>query len=103
MKQIKFKRGDTFSLNCTYKRNNVPVSVVGFDIDCQIRDRRGVLIATLADTKQELTGVFTLEPTIADTSSWPVDVLKCDIQLSENGVIRSTDTFLVVVLEEITK
>jgi len=103
MKQIKFKRGDTFSIKCTYKENGIPVSVSEFDIDCQIRNKRGALIATLVDTKQELTGVFTLEPTIADTSDWPVDVLKCDIQLSENGVIRSTDTFLVVVSEEITK
>lgn len=103
MKQIKFKRGDTFSLTCTYKVNGIPTSVSGFDIDSQIRNKRGVLIATLSDIKLVGTGQFTLTPTITDTSDWPIDVLQCDIQLSENGTIRSTDTFSIVVIEEITK
>lgn len=103
MKQVKFKRGDTFSLTCTYKVNGVPTSVSAYNIDSQIRTKRGDLVATLSDTKQVNTGVFTLVPTVSDTSEWPVDVLQCDIQLSENGTIRSTDTFYVVVVEEITK
>ena len=103
MKQIKFKRGDTFNLYCTYKVDGVATSVTSIDIDSQIRNKRGNLVATLSDAKQVQTGVFVLKPVVSDTSSWPVDVLQCDIQLSENGVIRSTDTFSIVVLEEITK
>lgn len=103
MKQIKFKRGDTFSLACTYKVNGIPTSVSGLDIDSQVRSKRGTLVATLQDTKLVDTGKFTLTPVNANTSGWPVDVLQCDIQLSENGVIRSTDTFYISVVEEITK
>ena len=103
MKQIKFKRGDTFNLTCTYKVDGSPVSVQSFDIDSQIRTRRGALVATLVDEKTQSTGVFNLSPVNANTSDWPVDVLQCDIQISENGVIRSTDTFSIVVAEEVTR
>ena len=103
MKQIKFKRGDTFSLTCTYKVNGTASSVANYDIESQIRNKRGALISILNATKLGSTGQFTLAPEDSDTSSWPIDVLQCDIQLSEGGAIRSTDTFSIVVVEEITK
>lgn len=103
MKQIKFKRGDTFSLACTYKVGGTPSSVSAFDIESQIRNKRGLLISTLNATKLVATGQFTLTPEDSDTSGWPIDVLQCDIQMSEGGTIRSTDTFSIVVVEEITR
>jgi hypothetical protein len=104
MKSItNFKRGDTFSLACIYKVDNVATSVSAYDIDSQVRDSQGNLIQTLTVTKLPETGSFTLTADAEDTASWPQSVLKCDLQFSENGIVRSTETFNVVVVNEITK
>jgi len=103
MKQIKFKRGDTFNLTCTYKVNGVATSVSDIDIDSQIRDNRGALVQDLAVTKLVGTGEFTLIATATETAEWPTSVLRCDVQFSEGGSVRSTQTFDVVVLEDITR
>lgn len=102
-KIIKFKRGDTFTLTCTYKVNGVDTSVTAFDIDSQIRDNRGNLIQDLTVTKLVQTGVFTLTSIATDTANWPVSVLRCDIQFSQGGSVRSTQTFDISVVEDITK
>jgi hypothetical protein len=98
-----FKRGDTFSLACIYKVDGTATSVSAFDIDSQIRDSQGNLIQTLTATKMPETGSFTLTADAEDTTLWPVSVLKCDLQFSESGIVRSTETFNVVVVNEITK
>lgn len=104
MKSItNFKRGDTFSLACVYKVDGVATSVTAFDIDSQLRDSKDNLIQTLTVTKLPGTGSFTLTATATDTTNWPVSVLKCDLQFSESGTVRSTETFNVVVVNEITK
>lgn len=104
MKAIKnFKRGDTMLLTVTYKVDGVPTSVTSIDIESQVRRKNGELIATMTVTKLVGTGQFTLAPTVADTSNWPIDLLYCDIQFSQSGNIRSTETFGINVSEEITK
>lgn len=103
MAQIKFKRGDTFSLSCTYKVDGVATSVSSIDIDSQIRDNRDKLIQELTVTKLIGTGEFTLTSTAEETADWPITTMKCDIQFSEGGSIRSTQTFDVVIIEDVTK
>ena len=104
MKSItNFKRGDTLTLTCTYKVDGVATSVTSIDIDSQIRDSQGNLIQELVVTKQASTGVFTILATATETSLWPVSVLVCDIQFSEGGTVRSSQTFNIVVNQEVTK
>lgn len=103
MAQIKFKRGDTFTLSCTYKIDGVPSSVSSIDIDSQVRNQRDTLIQDLIVTKSETTGVFTLSADADDTQNWPVTVLRCDVQFSEGGSVRSTQTFEIIVNEDITQ
>lgn len=103
MAQIKFKRGDTFTLTCTYKVDGVPASVSALTIDSQIRNQRNALIHDLTVTKLVGTGQFTLIASAEDTAEWPVSVLRCDIQFSESGIVRSTQTFDISVIEEVTK
>lgn len=100
---INFKRGDTFSLTCTYKVNGVATDVSSIDIKSEIRDLRGSLIQELIVEKMIQTGVFTLTSESVETSSWPVSVLKCDIQFSNDGIVRSTQTINISVDEDITK
>lgn len=103
MAQINFKRGDTFALTCTYKVNGVATSVSDIDIDSQIRNQRDALIADLTVTKLSGTGQFTLVATATQTAMWPVNVLRCDIQFSQGGTVRSTQTIDISVLEDITQ
>ena len=103
MAQINFKRGDTFTLTCTYKVNGVATSVADIDIDSQIRNQRDALIADLTVTKLSGTGQFTLVATATQTAMWPVNVLRCDIQFSQGGMVRSTQTIDISVLEDITQ
>lgn len=103
MSQIKFKRGDTFTLTCTYKVNGSASSVSNIDIASQLRDKRGNLIQDFAVTKLVSTGSFTLVATATETNYWPISILQCDVQFSEGGIIRSTQTFDVAVVEDITK
>lgn len=101
-----FKRGDTFTFTCRYKVDGVPTDVTGFEIRAQIRDRLGALVATLqpvlADQTQQ-TGVFYLEPVIPDTSGWAIGRHSGDIQITEDGITRSTVTFTLPVVEDITR
>ena len=103
MAQINFKRGDTFNLTCTYKVNGVATSVTDIDIESQIRNQRDALIEDLTVTKLVETGQFTLVATATKTALWPVSVLRCDIQFSQGDNVRSTQTFNISVLEDITQ
>lgn len=99
------KRGDTFTLACTYKQNGVAVNVTDFNIRSQVRDSSGALVEELTATKANQTtnpGVFVLSA--ADPMNWPVDVLSCDIQFSDSDdVVRSTQTFQIPVIEDVTQ
>lgn len=101
-----FKRGDTFMFSCLHKVDGEPESVSGFDIQAQIRTRLGVLVATLvpviADQVAE-PGRFYLEPEDADTTAWAVGRHSGDIQITQGGVTRSTVTFTLPVVEDMTR
>lgn len=104
MKAIKnFKRGDTMLLTVTYKVDGVAADISTIDIASQVRTLNGSLIATMVVDKLETTGQFTLTPDVQDTSTWPLGNLLCDIEFTQSGNIRSTETFGIIVVEEITK
>lgn len=104
MKSIKnFKRGDTMLLTVTYKVDGTPADISNINIASQVRTQSGTLVAAMVVTKLESTGQFTMAPTGADTSEWPLGNLLCDIEFTQSGNIRSTETFGIVVVEEITK
>lgn len=99
------KRGDTFILACTYKQDGVPTSVELFTIRAQVRDSSENLVQELnvAKPDQEVSpGVFVLSA--GQINDWPLDLLRCDIQFSdEEGVVRSTQTFYIPVVEDVTR
>lgn len=101
-----FKRGDSFMLACTHKVNGVPTSVTAFNIQAQIRTASNELISTLdaiAENQTASPGAFHLSPQNEDTSTWPIGPLYCDIQITSGGVTRSTSTFVVPVVKDITQ
>lgn len=101
-----FKRGDTFAFACTYKAAGVPSSVDGFVIQSQIRTFTKQLVANLVATLADQTislGAFTLTPQVTDTSGWIVGDHVCDIQITQAGVTRSSITFVLPVVEDVTR
>ena len=103
MATINFKRGDTFSLSCVYKVDDVATSVSTITIQAQLRDSDGDLVQELTVSKPVGTGQFVLLATAAQTQNWDLNLLKCDIQFTQNDVVRSSSTFFVNVTEDITK
>ena len=101
-----FKRGDTWSLDCTYKRQGTPVSVADISIRSQIRKSDYTMVTDLIVTKGDQAtkpGTFALTPKVSDTTTWPLDKLICDIEFTSNGVVLSTETFTIPVVEEVTQ
>lgn len=101
-----FKRGDTFLLTCTHKVSGVATSVTGFGIRSQVRNRFGHLVAELNPTlanQSTSPGVFYLEPDDPDTTEWETGDLSCDVELTSGGVIRSSETFIIPCVDDVTK
>ena len=98
------KRGDTFNMSCVYKENGTPANLTQYTINSQLRDSSDALVQTLVATKADqasLPGAFVLSAT--DTSAFPIDMLRCDIQFIEGETIRSTQTFFIPVEEDVTR
>ena len=96
------KKGDTFTLVGTYKQDNVPADITSFDIRAQVRDARGALVDELVITKaDQLTdiGVFTVSGGNID---WLPGEYQCDIEFSNGGTVRSTQTFFIPVVQDVT-
>jgi hypothetical protein len=78
--------------------------LTGYSIASQIRDKSHKLVATLtpAITQTTPTGAFTLTAP-AGTSTWPVGLLECDIQYTNNAsFVVSTETFEIDLIRDIT-
>ncbi len=97
------KRGDTFTVACTYKEDGIPTSVAPYTIRAQVRNSRLKLIAELVVSKanqSESPGVFTLSGGEID---WNPSQYQCDIEFVDNeGVVRSSQTFNIPVEQDIT-
>lgn len=97
------KTGDALSLPCTYKLDGVAYSVETYTIRSQIRDSSGALVAELVVTKLDQAlnvGGFVLSA--ASTSNWKTDLMRCDIQITEAGSPRSSETFLIPIIGDVT-
>lgn len=98
------KRGDSFLMACIYKVGGVATDVTNYTIRSQVRNSSDVLVQELTVTKADQTtdpGAFVLAAGVID--SWPIDLLRCDIQFSEEGTVRSTQTFMIPVVEDVTR
>lgn len=101
-----FKRGDTFSLKCTWKVDGVPKDITGLIITSQIRTSSGKLIATLSvvpDNQMTNPGVYALVAVNQDSNSWPIGAAYCDIQVDDQGIDRSSETFIIPIIEDVTR
>ena len=105
-KSINFKRGDTFSVTCQrFTSVSVPFNLVGYTIAATVRNGAFNYALTVTITSPT-TGIFVLFANPINTALWPVSdsddsVMYCDIQFTSSSV-QSTETFKIVVQEDIT-
>lgn len=99
-----FKRGDTFSLTCTYKQGGVAHDLTNINIKSQIREATNLVTELTVTKANQATnpGVFVMTPQSANTALWPLGNLLCDIQFTEGDAVRSTETFYVQIVEQVT-
>lgn len=103
MSALLIKQGNTFAAAVTFLTSNgAPVSVTGCTFESQVRDALGNLVATLRCTVPAgVAGTVNLWG--GATSDWPTGRLFCDVTaVWPDGVIRSTETFGVLVEKSIT-
>lgn len=103
--QIYFKRGDTFLFSATVSDTaGSPINLTGWTIQAQVRNSGGTLIdAAVVTVTDAVNGTYTL--TVADTTDWAInETYYFDIQYTDSGgIIRSTNTLLIAVVEDITR
>lgn len=108
MAQFYHKAGDTFSLNARWvDRTNNPISLLGYTIKSQVRAVNFVDTLVVTITNASL-GLFTLTRAATSTVTWPVTTsqesrLFCDVQFTTGSVVASTETFQIIVLQDITQ
>ena len=96
------KRGDTFSIYVDlYDANNAPLIVTTNQIRCEIRSDYDKLVDTLAVAMTATPGRYEL--TSADTSNWMVGDLYSDIEITIGAVTKSSDSFIIPVVKDVTR
>lgn len=105
MTTITHKRGDTFTLAVTEYLDaemQSPRDLTGVTITCQMRHPWGEDLVSLTPALTDAAaGTFTL--TAADTEAWRIGKWSCDIEFDEGGVVNSSETFAIDVVEDVTR
>lgn len=105
-KSINFKRGDTFSLACQRLTAALAAfNLTGYSILATVRNG-GFSEALIVSMPDPTTGQFVLSQTASNTALWPVSdddksTMYCDIEFT-SGSVESTETFKIIVQEDIT-
>lgn len=102
------KVGDTFGLTCTYRVAGVPTAITTQTFASQVRTDAGKLVSnlsvTLGDQDAHPGQFFLTVEGGASTQGWPADVdLYCDIQTTDGGIVRSTETFVIPTAADVTR
>jgi hypothetical protein len=106
VKEVRTKRGDTFSLAGTrVTQAGVPVNLAGYQVRAQMRDGADSLVYAFAPTvTNAAAGEFRLDAPATTTETWTPARYVVDIEfVSSGGVVDSSDTFRIVVVPDITR
>jgi len=109
MIEIENKRGDTISWECSYVDDaGSKVDITNYVISCEARnesDTNELLFSVSSssgtiDVYDAINGLFRI---IIDTSSFSIGSYVVDIQYVYNGLVKSSDTFRLKIIEDVTK
>lgn len=91
MNILKFKRGDTFILECT-----VPVNLTGWTVRSQVRYGETLVDSLTFEIVSVGAESSQYKLTRDITTDWPVGKLNCDIEYTtDQDQIISTETFFI--------
>lgn len=100
---VKLKRGDSFVFtnNQLIGDDGNPLDLNGWGIRSQIRNKSLVLVEELIVVVSQFDYSITADPLMS--SSWPVGDLMWDIEYTTpDGVVFSSDTIIVKIIQDIT-
>ena len=106
--EIEQKRGDTLVWECEYTDDaGVVVDLSTYVIKCEARDKNDVLLFSLSSTENgeidiyaPTTGNFRV--TVSDTTEFGIRLYDVDIQYTVGTLIKSSETFQLKVVKDIT-
>lgn len=100
MTAITVKNGETFSRACTWKIGGTAVNLTGYTVACRGVDRANTIVnlTVVLGDQGAAPGTFTVSATAAQTATWIVGSLSCDISFtSGGGVVAKSATFSITV------
>ncbi|MDD3039750.1 hypothetical protein [Bacteroides sp.] len=101
MEQIIIKRGDTFDFSCILTDDaGTPLSGKALNIKCEIRDVEKTLLKSFTITESDTPGTYLFR---SGTADWQKRQAYMDIQYTEDGIIVSSETILIVLREDVTQ
>jgi hypothetical protein len=101
--RIKHKRGDTFAQQCTLRDDDgEPVDLTGIAVRSQVRGARGQIVDELTITTAGA-GTFYARAEASQTGNWPLGVATWDVEFTQAGIVYSSATVLLDIVEDVTR
>ncbi len=102
MSEVCIKRGDSLLLTLTFFNDDGSgVDLTSVVLSGQVRDPVDNLVATLAIAKTSVLNIATVA--VADTTQWPLGMLRADIRVLNGAVTEMSETFGVRVNASVTR
>ena len=101
MSEVRIKRGEALRLMFTITDDNgVPIDLSIVMLAAQVRAPNDDLVATLPILVTDTMGIATVQ--VADTTRWPLGLLRSDIKLLTGGLPVLSETFGIHVNRAVT-
>jgi hypothetical protein len=102
MTPISLKRGASLDLTLDFQSDaGAPIDLTGATITSQVRDSSDNLVLALTPVATANAGEVRI--TVADTSLWPLGLLRCDVRVAVAGMVEFSDAFLIQVTRSVTQ
>ena len=102
MNEIRIKRGAALIMQMAFTDDfSVPIDLTNVTLAAQVRDSSDNLVAVLPITITAQTGIATVQ--VADTTLWPVGLLRTDILLTTAGLPVLSESIPIRVNRQITQ
>jgi len=106
--RLEHKRGDTLIWECEYTDDaGVPVNLTTYEIKCQARSAEGVELFNVGTATTGITVTNTLAGTfrvqVDATDTFNLGRYDVDIQYTIGTLIKSSETFSLEIVKDITK
>ena len=98
---LTLKRGATFALTFQLANSDgTPFDPTTAQMACQLRDTQDNLVAVEPVQATGQPGqAYVLQ---ADTTTWPLGVLRCDVEIVVGGLTTYTETFFITIQPAVT-